>query len=172
MRILILTTILILVAGCATTAGYEAILNTWLGENSDHLVSVWGPPDSEYALRDGGKVLMYAHARTIMLPGFTTYQAQTTYTSGTVSAMGTGGYAQGTYNGTSTTYVPQTTAPTPIEMSCTTRFSTDASGRIVNWAWQGNACKGRAPKQEAQPKVIPAPYKKCSAEQIRTGECN
>lgn len=38
----------------------------------------------------------------------TTLQPQTTYTSGTVSATGSGGYATGTYNGTSTTYSSQT----------------------------------------------------------------
>ena len=39
----------------------------------------------------------------------TTFSPQTTYTSGTVNAYGSGGFATGNYNGTSTTYNQQTT---------------------------------------------------------------
>lgn len=52
MKYLIL--VLLLLAGCATTAGYEKILNSWVGDNVDHLVSSWGPPASSYQLSDGG----------------------------------------------------------------------------------------------------------------------
>ena len=45
----------LLLTGCATTAGYEKILNSWVGDNADHLVSSWGPPASSYQLTDGGE---------------------------------------------------------------------------------------------------------------------
>jgi len=40
---------------------------------------------------------------------FSTSEAVTTYESGTATATGSGGWASGSYSGTSTTYVPQTT---------------------------------------------------------------
>lgn len=50
----------------------------------------------------------YASTVTGAIP-MTTFSPQTTYTSGTVNAYGSGGYASGTYNGTSTTYNQTTT---------------------------------------------------------------
>jgi hypothetical protein len=133
------TMILMLIAlvGCATTGGYEAVLQTWVGDTADHLVSVWGVPQQEYSLNGGGKVLQYERSGQIVLPGTTIYQPQTTYSAGTVSGSG----LNASYNGTATTYVPQISAPTVISQRCVTRFTADASGRIVNWSWQGNACR-------------------------------
>jgi hypothetical protein len=163
----------ILLAGCATTAGYEAVLGTWVGDSTDHLVSVWGIPQQEYRQSGGGKVLQYERSGQIVLPGQTTYQAQTTYTNGSVSGVGSNGYVSGSYDGTSTTYVPHTSAPTVIERNCVTRFTADASGRITNWAWQGNACRSAAPKKPTAVAATPAPdYKMCTADQLRHGECS
>ena len=47
------------IAGCATTAGYEKTLDSWLTGRVDDLVSSWGPPDREYRLSNGGQVLEY-----------------------------------------------------------------------------------------------------------------
>lgn len=49
-----------------------------------------------------------ASSATIPLP-LTLPTAQTTYSNGTATAYGSGGYARGTYSGTSTTYGSQTT---------------------------------------------------------------
>jgi len=38
----------IMVAGCATTQGYEALLKGWVGHSEEELVQVWGPPTSVY----------------------------------------------------------------------------------------------------------------------------
>jgi hypothetical protein len=161
------------IGGCATTDGYEAILNSWVGDTSDHLVSVWGVPSREYDLGNGGKTLEYARSSQFVIPGRTVYRSQTTYDSGSVSASSsTGTTASGTYTGTSTTYVPQTTAPTVVDQSCVTRFSTDSMGRIVNWAWEGNACRAAKPKQQGDKTSPPPEYKKCTADQLRRGECN
>ena len=43
------------VTSCATTANYEKILQSWVGNSEDHLVESWGPPQRSYALSDGGK---------------------------------------------------------------------------------------------------------------------
>ena len=163
----------LLIAGCATTAGYEAVLGTWIGDTTDHLVSKWGVPQQEYRQNSGGKVLQYERSGQIVLPGQTTYQAQTTYTSGTVSGVGSNGYVSGSYDGTSTTYVPHTSAPTVIQRNCVTRFTADANGRITNWAWQGNSCRSAAPKKPAAPPPTPTlVYEKCTADQLRRNECS
>jgi hypothetical protein len=161
---------------CATTSGYEAVLQTWIGDSTDHLVSVWGVPQQQYGQNNGGKVLQYERHGQIVLPGMTTYQAQTTYTNGTVSGVaGNGDYINGSYNGSATTYVPHTSDPTVIAQLCVTRFTSDASGRITNWSWQGNACRARAPKEKAVPPIVTAVatpvYQKCTADQIRKNSC-
>jgi hypothetical protein len=161
-------------AGCATTAGYEAVLQTWIGDSSDHLVSVWGIPAREYQQSNGGKVMEYDRSGQYVMPGVTTYQPVTTYNNGTVSAYGSGGgYVNGTYNGTSTTYVPHTSDPTVIPLSCVTRFTADSSGRITNWAWQGNTCRATAPKQPTTASHAPSTdYTKCTDYQRRQDLCN
>jgi hypothetical protein len=167
--------LLLTLSACATTAGYEAVLQTWVGDSADHLVSSWGPPQQQYHLESGGSVLQYEHSGQIVIPGMTTYQPQTTYTSGTVSGSSSNGnYVNGSYNGTSTTYVPHTSDPMTIAQSCVTRFTTDASGRITNWSWRGNACRSKTPPkpQTTQAPATPPPgYHPCGAEQIRKGEC-
>jgi hypothetical protein len=130
-------------AGCATTANYEKILNTWVGSHVDDLVSSWGPPRSSFPLSDGGKVIEYSSSRNIQVGGYTTTVPQTTYTTGNASAYGSGGYAYGNYSGTSTTYVQQTTPVQNIALQCVTRFTINAQGLITRWSWQGNDCKAR-----------------------------
>lgn len=136
----------LLLTGCATTAGYEKILNSWVGDNADHLVSSWGPPASSYQLTDGGRVLQYSNHRNVMFSGVPTTMPQTTYQNGSVNVYGSnGGSAYGNYNGTSTTYVQQPAPIYNIQKQCTTRFTVNAQGIITSWAWQGNDCKAKDP---------------------------
>jgi hypothetical protein len=166
--------LVMLLGGCATTAGYEAVLQTWVGDSADHLVSVWGIPEQEYRQNDGGKVLQYKRSGQFVIPGYTTYQAQTTYENGTATVSDTrGNNVNGTYNSSSTTYVPHTTDPTVIATSCVTRFTTNANGRIIRWSWQGNACRAKEPKKPTAKPTPPSPlYKKCTADQIRSDQCS
>ena len=130
-------------SACATTANYEKALNSWVGADVDSLVMRWGPPASSYALSNGGKVIEYVRQSNVQVGGYTTSVPQTTYNSGSANIYGTGGSAYGTYTGTSTTYVQRTTPVQNIRMTCITRFTVDANGKITNWAWQGNACRAR-----------------------------
>lgn len=136
---------LMAVSGCATTANYEEILQSWVGSNVDRLVMSWGPPATSFPLTTGGSVLEYSNQRNVQIGGYTTTVPQTTYNSGTANAYGTGGSAYGTYSGTSTTYVQKTTPVQNIAMQCVTRFTVNAQGTITNWAWQGNDCTARKP---------------------------
>ena len=146
MRIFILG--FLLLTGCATTAGYEKVLSSWVGQSADHLISTWGTPANSTRLSDGGRVLEYSNQRNIQIGGYTTAVPQTTYHNGTTSIYGNnGGSATGNYSGTSTTYVQQTTPVQNIAMQCATRFTVNAQGTITNWAWQGNDCKAKEPEQ-------------------------
>ena len=149
MRVFILG--LLLLTGCATTAGYEKVLSSWVGQSADHLISTWGTPANSTRLSDGGRVLEYSNQRNIQIGGYTTAVPQTTYHNGTTSIYGNnGGSATGNYSGTSTTYVQQTTPIQNIAMQCATRFTVNAQGTITNWAWQGNDCKAKEPEKQNQ----------------------
>lgn len=83
----------ILLTGCATTAAYEKILNTWLGETEKHLIQKWGVPDGVY---DNGnqRYLVYIRQSTMYFPGTPpTYQSQYDSLTGTVTTTQTGGYS-------------------------------------------------------------------------------
>lgn len=136
-KVLLLSVVVL--AGCA--GGFETKLQSWVGQPVDSLVSNWGPPQSSFPLQSGGQVLEYARSGQMTLPGATYTRPQTTYHSGTANAYGTGGYASGTYQGTSTTYVQQQSAPTTIALRCVVRFTTDSAGTITQWSWQGNNCR-------------------------------
>jgi hypothetical protein len=51
--------------GCATTAHYEKILDSWVGAHVDRLVTSWGPPQSSHRLSDGGHIIEYNRSRNI-----------------------------------------------------------------------------------------------------------
>jgi hypothetical protein len=141
MKKLITLVVSCILGGCATTANYEAILQSWIGQPVDNLVSTWGPPQSSFTLSNGGQVLEYSDQRNMQMPGYSYTTPQTTYQSGNVSAYGSGGSAYGTYSGISTTYVQHQTPGYNIALSCKTRITVDSNGVITNWAWQGNNCK-------------------------------
>ena len=151
-RNFLLASCIFAVAGCATTAGYENVLSSWVGQSADRLMSSWGAPANTTQLSDGGKVLEYSNQRNVEIGGYTTTVPQTTYHNGTTSVYGSnGGSATGNYNGTSTTYVQQTTPVQNIAMQCVTRFTVNAQGTITNCAWQGNDCRAKEPPQQKQP---------------------
>jgi hypothetical protein len=83
MRQTIVAAGLCLLAGCATTANYEKILQSWVGASELELVRKWGTPQRVYET-GGTKFLTYASSRNIYIPG-TAPQYQTTYIGNTAS---------------------------------------------------------------------------------------
>jgi len=116
-------------AGCATTAGYEAILNTWTGSNINSLISSWGYPASSFTAPDGNTVYVYQSGGQYTMP------TQTTYT-GQVSPWGS-------YSASSITTGGQT-----LNFWCKTYFEVNQDKIIVTWRWEGNSCRAVAPKQQ------------------------
>ena len=138
----------LLISSCATTANYEVILNSWMGAPVDVLVNSWGPPQSSFPLSNKGHVIEYVRKGNAPIGGFTYYEPQRTYHSGSVSAFSNyGTTAFGTYSGTSTTYVQKQTPVYNIHLVCRTRFTVDPNGAISTWQWEGNNCRALPPKE-------------------------
>ncbi len=155
--LLSLAAVVVMLASCATTANYEKILDSWVGARVDALVGVWGPPKSSYPLSSGGKVIEYVKEGSVPVGGFTYYSPVTTYSSGTMNVIGSRSSAFGSYSGTSTAMVPQTTPVYNIPLYCKTLFTANPEDIIVSWKHEGNHCVARAPAiQEPQdaPKTV------------------
>lgn len=138
-----IATVMLFLSACASTAHYEKALGSWVGSSVDMLVSRWGPPQRSFAFSNGGRVLEYSRQRDIQIGGFTTITPKMTYHTGTVEIYRPTGTVEGTYTGTTTTYVKETTPVQNIALQCTTRFTANAQGTVTSWAWEGNDCKAR-----------------------------
>ncbi len=112
-----------LLTACATTAGYEKVLNSWVGAQELDLVRSWGPPAQAYEA-GGRKFIVYTSRRNVYMPGVApTYQ--TTVVGNTAYTNPVGG-----------------SPAMNIGMSCATTFELDNS-RIVSWSYKGNDCKAK-----------------------------
>ena len=131
-KLIYLFVMVMLVSGCATTAKYEAKLNTWIGVSEDSLIASWGVPDKTYEMGDGKKAIEYVRKNTIQSGGYTYTTPQTTYHSGKIGDQ--------SYSGTSTTYVTETEPVRKYRFSCKTSFIITNSGKIESWHHEGNDC--------------------------------
>jgi len=118
----------VLLSGCATTAGYEAVLRSWTGQNINALISSWGYPESSFTAPDGNTVYVYSRGGSMTMPTQTTF-------SGQVSPWGS-------YSGNSFTTGGQT-----LNFWCKTFFEVDNNKTIINWRWEGNNCVAMAPEE-------------------------
>ncbi len=121
------------VAGCATRANYEKILNTWIGASADRLVQRWGAPARTFRLPSGNEIYIYD------------WRYSSVYTTPTQVQQAPGTLVGNTY------YPGQTTVTggevIPINRACRTEFTIDqSSSKIIAWRYEGNACVARAPK--------------------------
>jgi hypothetical protein len=121
-----------LMSGCATTAKYEAKLNTWIGTSEDSLIASLGVPNKEYHMSDGKKAIEYVRKNTVQTGGYTYTVPQTTYQSGTIGNK--------TYSGTSTQYVTETAPVQKYKLFCKTSFIINSSGKVESWHHEGNNC--------------------------------
>ena len=104
----------LLLVGCATSANYTKILNSWVGSTENQLVSSWGPPLGSYVKDDGSKILTYQQSGSYDLPGTSVIDSMTGF--------------------------PVNTSGPTVATSCRTRFNISSSGKITSGSWQGNSC--------------------------------
>jgi len=140
MRLLLVIAQVAALAGCATQAKFQVKMDRFIGQSEALVVGTYGPPQNSYVLNDGTKVLQYTRGGTILMPGVTTSQPVTTNTTGSMTVNQGMRTTTGTYNQTSTTYVPQQTAAVPINLSCTVNFTVDKEGIVRRWSAEGNHC--------------------------------
>ena len=143
MRTAIISALAIALGGCATQAGFEKLMGTYMGNTEAQLVGRLGPPQNSYRLDDGSRVLQYARSGQIVLPGPTTYAPVTTNTTGNVTLNNGMRQTTGTYNQRSTTYVSQQAPDTTIALNCTVNFTVSAEGCVYAWRASGNNCRAR-----------------------------
>lgn len=129
-----------LVAGCATQAKFQTKMDSFVGRPEAVLVGAYGPPQGSYTLNDGSKVLQYSRSGQMVLPGAQTMQPVTTNTTGNVTLNQGMRQTTGTYNSTSTSYVPQQGPATTVQLGCTVNFTIDAAGIVRTWSANGNHC--------------------------------
>ena len=120
---LLIAAVTMFLSACATTAGYEKVLNSWVGAREIDLVRSWGPPIQSYEV-DGRKFIVYSSRRNIFIPG-TSPTYQTSFVGNTAYTHAVGG-----------------SAPMNISKSCMTTFEV-SSDRIVSWMHRGNDCKAK-----------------------------
>ncbi len=111
----------VFIISCATTEGYNNLLNTWIGASADRLVDSWGPPSQVYKKENGERLMTFVRGGQIYMPGSQT-------TTGTIGPYGT---------------INSTTTGSPgsmINLNCTTTFTVSKENKIKNWSWRGNNC--------------------------------
>ena len=118
----------LIVCGCATTANYDKILDTWAGAHMDKLFSSWGPPFRRSKLSDGGQIITYVQEEDVQTGGYS-------YVESVTSAGPT------THSGIRTTEVQRQAPVRNVTLLCTTNFTVNASGIVTNSSWEGNNCK-------------------------------
>lgn len=120
MRYFFLLVFAVLTAGCATTAGYEKVLNSWVGRQEIELVRAWGSPLRTYEA-GGRKFIAFASKRNLFVAG-SPPRYQTTIIGNTAYTDVSGG-----------------TPDANIPLSCLTTFEINGS-TIVSWHYKGNDC--------------------------------
>ena len=118
---------LAILASCTTFEDIDSGLNRLKGQHIDSLIAIIGLPEGTQNIA-GRKIYIWNTSQNV-----TTTTPVTTYNYGTASAYGTGGYGYGTYNGTSTSYVPTT-----VNYNCTIKIIVDRNERIVGHEFDGN----------------------------------
>ncbi|MDD0995319.1 hypothetical protein M5G20_05490 [Pseudomonas sp. TNT2022 ID1044] len=113
----------VLMAGCATTAKYEAKLASWVGSPEGDLILSWGPPQQVYETDGGVKYLTYSSSRQVYIPG-----TAPTYTTN-----------YNPYTNSATTTSLGGTPAQSFNMGCQTTFQV-SNGTISSWSWKGNDC--------------------------------
>lgn len=119
-KTILLTSLMLVLIGCATTANYEKKLNTWVGATELELVRTWGVPEQVYET-GGQKFLVYTSSRRIWIQG-----TPPSYTATTIG---------------NTTYKNRTggSPDQEMELNCRTTFELE-NDKVISWNWKGNDC--------------------------------
>jgi hypothetical protein len=124
-----LLVVCLFLCGCATTKGFEAVMDSWIGSSVNDYIAQNSISPVQILPDGSGKIYMFDFNST-------SYYTSPTYTSAQVSSYGNTAY------GTATTTGGQTI---PINNQCAWTFRTDSRGIIRHWSYRGNACRANNP---------------------------
>ncbi len=72
---------LLFISNCATSAGYDRILNTWMDSDKRNLIETWGVPTSTYKLDNHVEYLSYLRTSVYSIDGNVyNWKCETTFT--------------------------------------------------------------------------------------------
>jgi len=127
-RAILLIILTSLFSGCATTAAYKKVLNTWIGSSAEHLIYTagWGIPTSEFTLPNGDKAYCYYRHRSFRTPMYTT--PSTSYSTVVGNTVYTNTYGGNIAGGQTFT------------RDCRTCFFINKKNIIYNYNFSGNNC--------------------------------
>jgi hypothetical protein len=108
----------ILLSSCATTANYQAKVQSWESHDAQALVKAWGKPDSVEKMSNGNQ--MYVYARLKHMPvAYSSQRAIASVDSKQADASG------------------------KVYIQCATYFQVTPSNKIVASEFRGDECKAR-----------------------------
>jgi hypothetical protein len=84
-KIFLITFISFLLTSCATEQNYKKVLDSWMNNPENQLVSRWGAPSSSYTASNGDRILTYSSEKNAstssITPGsFITFRCKTSFT--------------------------------------------------------------------------------------------
>jgi len=127
----------IVLVGCIrSTANYEKVLKTWVGQPASKLLRSWGRPANTTRISRSVIVYNYVQKRRIWVPGYTyNKHVSTTY-----------------HNSRYRSHVHQNYVPTRVRgysvvKHCITGFVA-RKGIVTKWSWKGNDCRSLPPKRK------------------------
>ncbi|MFE0756058.1 hypothetical protein ACFW16_19005 [Inquilinus sp. NPDC058860] len=127
----------LLLAACATEAGFRKGLDQLIGQPKDQLVVRYGPPIYEGRTEDGRRYAQFNLSWVQTGGGTITSRPQTAFVRGTYRD---GDGDRRRYTETRTVYVDQYVPPYAIGRRCLTTFYFDAASRVASYAYAGDGC--------------------------------
>ncbi|MDG2087381.1 MAG: hypothetical protein P8J68_01395 [Arenicellaceae bacterium] len=129
-KLLPMSFLVLIFAGCATNTIYSKILDTWPGGHVDKLYTSWGQPDRSSTVSDGRQIIEYNQQSNVQSGGYNYVD--------TIVTMG-----PTTNSGMETTEVTRQAPIREVNMWCTTTFIANSSGIITGASSKGNNCRGK-----------------------------
>ena len=122
-RLSLVILLMLFLSACATTANYEKVLGTWVGNDVDVLVGSWGYPAKSFKAPNGNTVYAYSSSASYTMPTNTTSDYNL--------------YGDTVYGNTTTT------GGQTLNYWCNTYFEVNEQNIITSWSYKGNNCKSK-----------------------------
>jgi hypothetical protein len=127
----------LLLAACATEAGFRKGLDQLKGQPKDQLIVRYGPPIYEGRTEDGRRYAQFNLSWVERGGGYVNSVPRTEVVRGTYRDDDGDKHR---YKETRTVYDDQYVPPYAVDRRCLTTFYFDAAGRVASYAYAGDGC--------------------------------